>query len=52
MIRFMSRNVIWNLLSNPFPQRWKKKNKKKEKGKLLTKCRHMLAGSLAPTVMK
>lgn len=31
MIRFMSRNVIWNLLSNPFPQRWKKKKKKRKR---------------------
>lgn len=34
MICFMSRNVIWNLLSNPFPQRWKKKEGEKRKRKI------------------
>lgn len=42
MIWFISRNVIWNLLSNRFPQKWNGKKREKE---MLTKCRHMLAGS-------
>ena len=31
MIRYISRNVSWNLLSNRFPQKWIEKEKKKKK---------------------
>lgn len=45
MIRFMSRNGIWNPFRGGFPQKWNETGRGKAHGDNkdeLTKCRHMV----------